>query len=86
MFVKLNSKNDIVQELEEYNSNSFMKSILKTLLECDYAPKDFGKLNSWGEIENEQRLVIVDYGLTHKIFNDYYDKIDPEAKTKTHTS
>lgn len=54
------------------DSNKFLFVVLDVLSKCEYEVGDFMKLDSWGEIDSENRLVLVDYGLTIKSFKKYY--------------
>lgn len=60
--------------LDNYNLFSRIHSYLCDT--CTQAYGDFERISSWGVVseDGEEKLVLIDFGLTDEIFDDYYNK------------
>lgn len=60
------------------DENSFLSHFQSTLGNYDFMANDLCKINSYGKINGE--LVIIDYGLTEDIYDDFYVKVKKGGK------
>jgi GNAT superfamily N-acetyltransferase len=61
---------------EELWNNEFSSGIVDFMLNYDMAAGDFGRISSYGEVirDGQPDVVLVDYGFTHDVSDDYYTK------------
>jgi hypothetical protein len=59
---------------QEMENNEFVTDLMTLLHDYDMGFGDAGRLSSYGEVlrDGKPAIVMVDYGLTRDIFNDYY--------------
>lgn len=60
---------------EKVNNSEFLTSLVDMIINFDMKyPGDFGRVNSYGEVkrDGEPTLVLVDFGLTKSVWEDFY--------------
>lgn len=62
------------EEKEILNENQFTQTICSFMSDSDSPAGDFMRLNSYGLVNRngEEIIVIIDFGLTHSIYDEYY--------------
>lgn len=62
---------DLKERLEE---SEFVQDLMRFIYDNDMESGDMGRLSTWGKVlrDNEERIVLIDYGLTNSVFKDYY--------------
>lgn len=61
-----------VKDKEKLDNNEFVQELLDMMVNFNMLGGDFGRISSWGKVRD--RLVLIDYGLTKDIFDQYYTK------------
>lgn len=65
------------KEIEEIEENEFVIDLQDLIFDYNMlSPGDFGRLSSYGEVKRngEEKIVLVDFGITNRVYYDYYDK------------
>jgi hypothetical protein len=59
---------------EQLDNNEWVQRVYTLCREVDLSPGDFGRISSFGEVTREGKpaAVIIDMGLTHMVYNDFY--------------
>lgn len=67
--------------IEELQNNEFLIDLLSLMFDYDMPAGDLARLSSYGEVmrDGKPAVVLVDFGLTNQVFNDYY-KVDPKPQ------
>lgn len=77
--LKGKSKFDRVKEVpEDIEDNPFIQELRDIVLSYDMVvPGDFGRESTYGEVirDGNPTIVIVDFGLTNRVFDDFYKKV-----------
>jgi hypothetical protein len=62
--------------------NDLINSVLGLMGDYDIPPGDLGRISSWGVVSRNgtQELVLIDYGLTRGVWNDYYSPKRPSVQ------
>lgn len=62
--------------------NEFINSILSLMADYDMPAGDIARISSWGVVNREGKptLVLIDFGLTNGVWNDFYAPSRPNAK------
>jgi hypothetical protein len=71
--------NDIKEEME---NNEFVSELVRLDLDYDMAIGDQGRLSTYGEVvrDGKPKVVLVDFGLTKYVWNDYYKVKQPATR------
>ena len=58
----------------ELDNNEFVADLMSLANDFDMGTGDMGRLSTYGEVmrEGSPSIVLVDFGLTNKVFNDFY--------------
>lgn len=68
---KFNSNNNFTIENEDQlNNNPIIEELMDLMANFSMPPGDICRISSWGKVRN--RLVLIDYGLTNEIYNEFY--------------
>lgn len=65
-----NRKNMIVDEFDKINESEMVHELMDLMANFSMPSGDMGRVSSWGKVRD--RLVLIDYGLTDEIKNEYY--------------
>jgi hypothetical protein len=59
---------------EKMANNEFVQDLERLIGDYDMATGDFGRASTWGEVEQEgkPKVVLVDFGLTYSVYDDFY--------------
>jgi len=59
---------------EKMDNNEFIGDLLSLMADYDMPSGDLGRLSSYGEVvrDGKPKLVLVDFGLTQSVFDDFY--------------
>lgn len=59
---------------DELNENDNVMMLVSFMYDSDSVAGDFGKTNSWGLVnrDGEEKLVLIDFGLTNNVYQSYY--------------
>lgn len=77
-----NGKRDIFgtpTNITELQNNEFLIDLLSLMFDYDMPAGDLGRLSSYGEVvrDGKPAVVLVDFGLTNEVYNDFY-KVGPK--------
>ena len=59
-----------VEDFEKMENSEFVQEVLDLMVNMGMPSGDMGRISSWGKVKN--RLVLIDYGLTKNIQDEYY--------------
>lgn len=61
---------------EILDTNNFIQSVVGLMADYDMPGGDIGRISSWGVVNDNGKptLVLIDYGLTNTVYNDFYDR------------
>jgi len=74
LFYKFNNEASGWKDSKNYNdimSSDLFECLTSWIIECDPQIGDIIKIDSWGEVDSKP--VLMDYGLSKKIYRDYYE-------------
>lgn len=62
---------DVKERMEE---SEFVGDLMSFVYDNDMETGDMGRLSTWGKVlrDGEERIVLIDYGLTNSVYKDYY--------------
>ena len=60
----------IVDEFDKINESEMVHELMDLMANFSMPSGDMGRVSSWGKVRD--RLVLIDYGLTDEIKNEYY--------------
>lgn len=62
------------EDAEKLHDNQFIVDMMSLIGDYDMSIGDLGRVSTYGEVtrDGEQKIVLVDFGLTNQVYNDYY--------------
>lgn len=62
------------QMQEKMDNSEFVQDLMHFVNDNDMQTGDMGRPSTWGKVirDGEERIVLVDYGLTNSVYKDYY--------------
>jgi hypothetical protein len=62
------------EEAEAYHENEFIQEMMNLVGNYDMSTGDFGRTSTYGEVMRDgvPKIVLVDFGLTNQVWDDYY--------------
>lgn len=62
---------EVKQRMED---SEFVDDLMQFVNDNDMETGDMGRLSTWGKVlrDGEERIVLIDYGLTNSVYKDYY--------------
>lgn len=87
LFYKFNNESEKwspPKHYEEIEQSDFFQCMAGLILDCDLQIGDIDKPSSWGELDG--KAVLRDYGLTRKVYKDYYKDDNSSSSSSSSTT